>query len=125
MKEKRMLQDKINQARIVPSSRTWQKIEDRLELKHRSNAFRRRTVIGWAAAVFIIIMAYYAGRYDKYSPVYMPETLELNDQAGEIQLPQDFYHIPSTIAKYRKDGRLIPNYQTLWKNPLVPRERNL
>lgn len=125
MKEKEILRDKINQARIMPSPRAWQKIEGHLESERRSNAFRRRTVIGWAAAVLIIVMAFYAGRYGTYSPVYMPVTLELNDQAGEIHLPHDFYQFPTTVTKYRNDGRLIPNYQTLWKNPLVPRERNL
>jgi len=125
MKARKILQDKINQARITPSARTWQKIEDRLERDYRSRSFKQRSVIGWAAALLIIVLAYYAGRYDGYSHAYMPEPLEFNDQAGKIQLPLDLYSIPASTVKYRNDGRLVPNYQALWKHPLIPRERNL
>ena len=81
--------------------------------------------MGWAAAALILAIAYFMTYHEQRSPIYTTETLELNDQAGEIQLQQVSYPLERSNVKYRADGRLIPNYQALWKHPLVPREKSL
>ena len=124
MKDKITLRDKISMARVRPSDRVWDKVERGIEKEGRIKRVKNRSVIGWAAAVVILVLSYSIHRYDRNSPSYMPEILELNDQTGEINLPQDIYRLENAIPNYRKDGRLIPNYRVIWKNPLVPREKS-
>lgn len=121
MSNKRNLQDKVNQVKVVPSTEVWGKIERNLDADHRIHRIRRNSIIGWAAALLVIVLAYQVGKYEIQSPDYQPQTLQLNDQAGENFLPQDFYSLQKPVTAYRKDGQLIPNSQALWKNPLVPR----
>lgn len=122
MKNKKNLQDKINQAKVAASAGVWQKIEVGLDADQRTYRIRRNSIIGWAAAVLIIVLAYQAGKHEVKQPDYQPQTLQLTDQAGEIFLPRNIYPLQSnSIAEYHKGGRLVPNTQTLWKNPLVPR----
>lgn len=121
MSQKGMLQDKINQLRIQPSDRVWTNIEKGLESTRKSQTSHRRTIWGVAAAVVLVILAYFMGARAAGGPDYSPMTLEITDQVSEVLLPPESYNLRVMDMHYRKDGRLIPNAQALWENPLMPR----
>src|SRR5690606_5561323 len=102
--------------------RVWRHIESNLD---REAAGSRRgkwsMAVGVAAAVLLVLAAFLVGLNLEPHSVYRPATLEINDQAVELQVPSDLYTMPDTHLKYRKDGPLVPNYQVLWDHALVPR----
>ena len=122
MNQKGMLQDKMNQLKIQPSERVWNHIEKRLDVTQKAQTSHLRTIWGIAAAIVLVIIAYFIGAKTAVGPVYSPMTLEVSDQASEVLLPPDSYNLRALEdIHYRKDGRLIPNARALWDNPLVPR----
>lgn len=121
MKYKKNLQDKVSQATAHPSDRVWQKIETNLDGDRRLRRDRRNTVVGWAAAVFVVLMAYQAGKYEVNSSEYKPQTLPLSDHVAKSEVTYPTIQSYNAMISYRKDGQLIPNAQAIWENPLVPR----
>lgn len=121
MKEKGILRDKIEQLRIQPSKRAWRNIERSLDRDSRSKVSVRRSTLGLVAAIVLVVIAYFLGARNLGVTEYSPATLEINDQASEILWPSEYYEPASSEMHYRKNGRLIPNSQTLWEHPLVPR----
>lgn len=124
MKDRKIFQDKMAFARVKPSEKVWGKIEKGLEKEYRIKRFKNRSLIGWAAAFVILVFSYFIHRNDVNTTAYMPEILELNDYDGELDHWQNVYHMQKVIPNFRIDGRLVPNYKTIWENPLVPREVN-
>ena len=125
MKNNKILRDKIQQARVLPSEGTWTKIEAELDKENRIGSLKKWSMTGWAAAVFILVAVYLSGQYKGNASSYSPETLKINDQVGDIHFPNDFYPTQSPADNYRKNGRLVPNYKAIWKNPLMPAEKHL
>ncbi|HLT93228.1 MAG TPA: hypothetical protein VKZ56_01645 [Membranihabitans sp.] len=118
MNQKDIWQDRLKDVRINPSRNLWFKIENRLDTDIRNS---RRTILGVAAAVVLMIVAYFAGIRSVASPEYTPMTLEINDQASEVPLPVEYQNPAIKELHYKKGGHLIPNARALWENPLVPK----
>lgn len=121
MNQKGMLQDKMKTLRTQPSDRVWTNIEKGLESTRKSQTSHRRTIWGIAAAIVLVVLAYFIGARTVGAPDYYPLTLEITDQASEVLLPPESYKPQALDIHYRKDGRLIPNAQALWEHPLMPR----
>ncbi|HLU93285.1 MAG TPA: hypothetical protein VKZ54_04135 [Membranihabitans sp.] len=120
MKEQGVLRDKFEQLRIQPSDRVWVNIERNLDRDTRKKLPVNRLTMRLAAAVVLVIVAYFLGAYNQVNPRYSPATLEINDQASGIFIPTKLYSSTTPGVEYRKDGRLVPNAQALWEHPLIP-----
>ncbi len=121
MSNKGMLRDKLADLQIEPSDRVWQKVERNLQGDHSRSGMGKWSAIKMIAAALLILVAFFVGLNLEIGNRYMPITLEINDQASDLQAPFDHYAPQNAPLNYRTDGRLVPNYQELWEHGLVPK----
>lgn len=121
MSNKGMLRDKLAGLQIEPSDRVWQKVERHLEDDHSRSGKGKWSVVRMVAAALLVLVAFFVGLNLEIGNRYMPITLEINDQASDLQTPSDLYIPQNAPLNYRTDGRLVPNYQELWDHGLVPK----
>ncbi|WP_236978279.1 hypothetical protein [Membranihabitans maritimus] len=114
------LRDKLNNARVAPDPKVWQKVEHNLSIEqfHKKN-HRTRRWIGIAAGIFLLFACWtLAEIYDKNS--YHLENLNIDHSlAAYDEFPSG--NLNKNIDKYevQTSGKLLPNYKLLSEKPLV------